>query len=146
MAEITRTTATETQISNLNKLTFGATLTIPSGTKLTIKECTTIAHLVDGKPSKNAVGVFKCSFGDSEHIIYINSLIKKRFDYQGNPIPYKGSLNLEAAKQIGKTWADALTEFKKLEGKQIVAIETFYKGVDRNGDVRDILFNEFSFE
>lgn len=143
--EIVRTTATAEQVANLNKLVFGATLTLPTGTELTIKSCELVAHTVDGKASKNAVAVFKCALGSGEHIIYINSLIKRRFDYNGNPLEHKGSLNLEISKLIGKTWAEAFEECKKFEGRKISALEIFYKGIDRNGDIRDMLYNEWNF-
>lgn len=147
MAEITRTEASEMQITAFNQNIFGYRLIFPSGAKLKIKSVELISHLVDGTRSKNASPVFQCEHanGGEKATIYINALIKRRYDYMGKPIQPKGTLNLEVQKLIGLTGAKVMESLQKFVGCEIEAIEICYKGIDRTGDVRDISYNEYDF-
>lgn len=145
MAEITKIQATDTQVTAFNRSVFGYSLILPNRTKLQIKSVELISHSVDGVRSKNASLVFQCKYteGEGEVTIYINALIKKRYDYAGRPIQTKGTLNLEVRKLIGLTGAKVVEKLKKFVGCEIEAIEVYYKGIDRAGDVRDITYNEY---
>lgn len=98
--------------------------------------------LDNGNVAKHNVVVIETDKPDK--VIYPTSQIKNRYDYKGTLVAYSHDLNKLVKTEIGKTLEEAAKALNTaLKDKSLVAVPVHYKGVDKNGDVRDFTFFEF---
>ena len=147
--EIKRIDANATQITDARKRIFVySDFIIPNDTELTILSVGFVAHAVEGTASKNAVLVINIGRKETangeekaivETVAYVRSFLRIHRDFQGNIVKINGNLNEYVANNFkGKTLGDLETYLLKLVDKKVKAVVTSYKGVDKNGNVRDI--------
>lgn len=142
MAEIKRTLATDSQVVEARKGTFGMGFGFSGGEELTVKEVGFVSHEVDGVKSTLATPVIFLEGRDE--VIYIRSLIKERYDYQNNLIEHKGTLNALVRSLTGKTLGEVVDTLNtRLKGKKLRAQRITYSGVNRKGEVQLISYNVF---
>lgn len=99
-------------------------------------------RLDNGNVAKHNVVVIKTDKPDKT--IYPTSQIKNRYDFKGNVVAYSHGLHGFVKAEVGKTLEEAAESLNKaLKGKTLKAVPVHYKGVDKNGDVRDFTFFEF---
>lgn len=141
MAEIKRTEASEAQVTEARKGTFGFALIFPNGKELIIKGAGFVSHTVDGVTSTTATPVIFLE--NTDEVIYIRSLIKERYDYQNKPLEHKGTLNSFVRSLVGKTMGEVVDAIDAKKGKKLTAITVTYFGVNRRGEVQPISYNVF---
>lgn len=102
----------------------------------------------NGKQGERATPVINCLWGNTYFPIYINALIKRRF----NPLTeevytYVGAVNQFVSTLRGKTIQDVFTAFKdeakKHKGLRAVLSNTMI--IARNGDTMNVEFNEYNW-
>lgn len=142
MAEIKMIGATEAQVTEARKGTFGMSFGFPDGEELIIKEAGFVSHEVDGVKSTLATPVIFLE--NRNEVIYIRSLIKERYDYQNRQLEHKGTLNSFVRSFVGKTIGELIDAINtQLKGKKLRALRITYSGVNRRGDVQMISYNVF---
>lgn len=145
MAEIKMIGATESQVVEARKGTFGMGFGFPDGEELIIKEAGFVSHEVDGVKSALATPVIFLE--NRKEVIYIRSLIKERYDYQNNRVEYKGSLNAFVRSFVGKTMGELIDTINtQLKGKKLIAHRVNFMGVNRLGVVQPIIFNVYDIK
>lgn len=102
----------------------------------------------NGKSGERATPVINCLWGDTYFPIYLNALIKRRFNPLTEEIyTYVGTLNTFVATLRGKTIQEVFNaiknESKKHKGLRAVLSNTMI--IARNGDTMNIEFNEYNW-
>lgn len=144
MPTIKRIGATDAQVNEAKAEKFGAGYGFSDGQILTADKVEFISHSIDGKSARNACPVI--TLAGSAEVIYVRSLIKERYDYKGEKVASKGTLNAFVTSLIGKTIGEVVSELSaKLAGKKLRAVRLTYQGLDRRGEVRTISYNEYDF-
>lgn len=102
----------------------------------------------NGKTGERATPVINCLWGNTYFPIYINALIKRRY----NPLTeevysYVGTVNQFVATLRGKTIAEVFEAFRleanKHKGLRSIVSNTMI--IARNGDTMNIEFNEYNW-
>jgi hypothetical protein len=104
----------------------------------------------NGKAGERATPVINCLWGDKYFPIYINALIKRRF----NPVTeevyiYVGAVNQFVATLRGQTIQEVFEAFKKevndKHHKGLRAVLSNTMIIARNGDTMNVEFNEYNW-
>lgn len=140
-----RVAATDEQINAAKQSSFFFSYVFPNDLELEIAGYSFVAFESEGKKSQRATPVILLK--DKEEVIFINSLKKERFDYDGNPVSTIGTLN-KFVKELPQniTLGEAITKMEEKYpiGTKLQVHLRRYFGRDRNGDGREIQFNEYS--
>lgn len=142
MANIRRINASNEAIEEMKRTAFSmGGFGFPPNLELIIEDFGWVSHSVDGVNKNTACPVVTLQ-GLTE-IIYIRSLIKERIDYQGQIVPITGTFNLKVRELLGRTWGEVFEALTPYKGKKLKTLRKTYMGINRNGDVQTISYNEY---
>lgn len=141
---IQRVTASEAAISKVKSESFILnSFLVPDGQEIEIVGVTFYSHTVDGVDKKTAVPCLLVKQGATETPLYLRSFLRSRTDYKDVEVPVTGTFNLYVRSLMGKTIGEVESELNTHKGKKLKAKITEYRGVNRNGDIQTISFNQF---
>lgn len=143
MANIKRTPASNDAIEKMKQTIFSmGGFGFPPNLELIIKLFDWTSHSVDGVNHDTACPIIL--FENTVEVVYLRSLVKERIDYQGHPVQITGTFNLKVQELLGKPWGEVVdTLNQNYKGKKLKTLRKTYMGVNRNGDVQTISYNEY---